>query len=1335
MPTITPTSRKPSDFGIDTGYIGLRCFIEGVEVPISKADVKASIMKAAVAKIDIPASPEVMHFKPRSLVHIFYYDSSEVPRRGRQIPAGSADIHNIEKGNPYKWNLLFAGEIHAYQYKKSSRGVKCILTCVDFTSYWSSAKIYYGSKSKSHRHFKQAIFMGAVRAFSGKRKLDSTKDLLRILRSAPTLIPQLGGLLGGIVHLLESMTGVYDRRKGNARYRGTNDFFTISEMRLHLTRMIGVCPQDTSSIKLASSTNFKKYVQQMARRTQSTASYADLIGMLLDKTYHLHTSVLCPPYMAEGYMATHWKLERLGKGLSPELKGLDKWATQAEDGLETVLRKRQQGVKGRGVNDPWHSTVDPKGITVADSGGQGTWHKSVLNAEKTVPTIPQVKAKIETMPTYASVRKDMSHAQWTALRDRLGHIKACVTKVRQQLARPVPGAVGKPDTYPEHNSQNANAAIADLAKARNKRKAIFKPRYKTVKVEHKLNDRLNSTIISPNLWMCPPPKCNIIFPSQYTSISYTRNWMSEITRMWVHGLKTNGKALWSESYFAPCSDIITHGSKAQDIAKVVKSGSSFLLRHEVFSGIIPAIQGVGDLAELKKIHTITEKVEDEEGAPNVKTWGTSLGHYMKNPALQRAANAKFMQARFLSRAMSVNGPFNPNIVCGLPGAVIDTSLSTHTPTLWQGNLDADSKPGDDITRTDTGTHYLGLVTTVHHSIGQTGSTTNVSLNFCRAHNEGLEIFDANWSKDKAVATISRRGPGKSSKVLGGPYWAEVHGWTFRFRKGRYYSIPIIGMRGVRGEAGKHITWGLHAQKAPIKTDSVAGMRAAGAGGDEGGWTPIVKSSDVLGRYDLPLGTGQTPMGEVNTNMRQTKYGNYQFKYKVKPTKHGKQKNNTIPSDHRTLEPLERDKMVAALMHQIIYELHPQGVTKEVGEAEHIGQMAHAMAEDEVYLAHGPASTRIALAKIKPRLKGGEVFHDGYKYKQASDFPWMSAKAKGAVEVTAYLVGGQGTGKPFIYNFSFEQVARPPWFSDVYLNHNIGEKFYLPLLGCDAVTDLSITTIDTSAALEGAGLVRVVKSEDTSPEGVSSPQYRLDESEIKALRSLMTGVVRDPTEALDTLAKLDKFVTELAEGKFGSKTTVIMKKGDIEYEVPAKVLGGYHVQNCINHLAYTYSEMLARNVNIQNFVEAYTNRNFACMVDIFGWGYFGDGTKIQGLPEKVKDPANPEVMMQNPGRDVVGTRSLVLAGSYFDNAEWTAEKYSADEAIEGFHSAAFGDVDEMTMLDWDTLSTESQVSAKTSPLLKADPRKPRWKPVNAYRDSMAPIGGGNPGRTNVSQDKK
>jgi len=38
-------------------------------------------------------------------------------------------------------------------------------------------------------------------------------------------------------------------------------------------------------------------------------------------------------------------------------------------------------------------------------------------------------------------------------------------------------------------------------------------------------------------------------------------------------------------------------------------------------------------------------------------------------------------------------------------------------------------------------------------------------------------------------------------------------------------------------------------------------------------------------------------------------------------------------------------------------------------------------------------------------------------------------------------------------------------------------------------------------------------------------------------------------------------------------------------------------------------------------------------------------------------------------------------------------------------------------------------------LKADPRKPRWKPVNAYRDSMAPIGGGNPGRTNVSQDKK
>ena len=814
-------------------------------------------------------------------------------------------------------------------------------------------------------------------------------------------------------------------------------------------------------------------------------------------------------------------------------------------------------------------------------------------------------------------------------------------------------------TFPDHNRQTAGEAIQTLNNSMAKRKRFKTARYKAKPFKFDLNDRLPVTIMAPNLWMVPPPKCNVIFPAQYSRIVFSRSWMSELTRMWLGGLSKRGKANWKENYFAPSADIIT-GPQKKDFRSVARAGTSFLLHHEIFSGIVPAISTVGDVAELKKINKIVEKIEEDEGAPNI-LWGgtaadkvrqgegTSLGSFMKNPALQRAANAKFMQSRFMSRSLSVSGPFNPNVICGLPGLVIDHALSTRLPASLRTEAAAATEVGA------TGSHYLGLITSVTHTIGQQGASTSIGMNFCRTHDEGLEIFNKDHDGSATVEVI-RTADAKGSKVPGGPYWAEVRGWTYKKQKGRYVSIPVIGMHGMKGRRGKHITWGLHKQDAPIKTD-------------RRGFSFSDPASEILHSSDVDHGDNTT----VETSRA------YRYIYSVKPKMYRKEKNNTTVADH---------------CHNPTHPT-PDGTQETLD------------------------FTSATPVKITPKVSGAVTYHDGYKYTPPKQ--WMHHSAKAAEQVDAYLVAGQGQGRKFRYNFSFEQVARPPWFSEVYLNHNIGEKFYLPLVGCDALTDLSIVTLDPTQKSLDTG--RKYELDMVSPGSDTSNAHTLTSKEQEALEALSqrgpgsaTFIAGGPEKRLENLKNLEDFINTLSDEKFSEKTTLLVTQGEGDeehkYILPAKVLGGYHIQDVVNHLALTYKEMLERNVDLKQFVDTFTNRNFACMVDIFGWSWWGDGSNIKGIPEKT-DEGKP-----NPARDIIGTRHLLVMDTYQDGSRWLEESSEGQsDCVEGFHSAAFGDMGQMEQLDWDLLSTEGEVRAKDEPRKDADPRQGRRQAVLAYRDSL------------------
>ena len=249
---------------VDKGrFLGLRLFLEGIEVDVVSAVVSAGINTPATAVIDIPACDAAHRLAPRTLVHLFYIESSynlvssdegagtpgtptrmriaeedEEPRVNPELKRLNG-VKTLDTADLSNWRLLFAGEVLGYGYSKVGAFRQIALQCQDFTSYWQQSKLYWGKSKVSANSYKKTVFTGATHLHVGKRPAENSGALLRLLTSRPSTIPKLPGILGGVVNLLESAVGVYDST-ARKRYRGVNDFMTQAELRLRLTRTINI---------------------------------------------------------------------------------------------------------------------------------------------------------------------------------------------------------------------------------------------------------------------------------------------------------------------------------------------------------------------------------------------------------------------------------------------------------------------------------------------------------------------------------------------------------------------------------------------------------------------------------------------------------------------------------------------------------------------------------------------------------------------------------------------------------------------------------------------------------------------------------------------------------------------------------------------------------------------------------------------------------------------------------------------------------------------------------------------------------------------------------------
>ena len=217
---------------------------------------------------------------------------------------------------------------------------------------------------------------------------------------------------------------------------------------------------------------------------------------------------------------------------------------------------------------------------------------------------------------------------------------------------------------------------------------------------------LHYTVIKPDTWFMAPPACNVVFPHQYNSLSYQRNFLAEPTRLFLRTslIFTENDSWLTERFYAP--DFEAFNQLLYQKGGYLDRMATTLLPHEEFIGLNPA-----------------------------QVWQADLAAYVqKGPRREyfgKLADYLYWKYRFGTRSVNVSGPLNMNLLPGYPGLVMD-------------RMDSDAG----VTR-----HYMGSITTVMHSVDQNGGWTSFSMAGARTHDEVADFDGAG----RTLEEITSRG--------------------------------------------------------------------------------------------------------------------------------------------------------------------------------------------------------------------------------------------------------------------------------------------------------------------------------------------------------------------------------------------------------------------------------------------------------------------------------------------------------------------------------------------------------------------------------------------------
>jgi len=732
----------------------LRLFLEGVEVPIISANVQTAPNSPSVASLQVLPLDEGTKLLPRTVVHLFFLDNYQVntpyvhnvgdykhresanptmyeqalkrveKRTGKTAdPFGVITNENLSEDDRVdirssKYKVLFSGEVVGFQWVKAPHQRSLVLQCEDFSNYWDYA--YQSGGGGLFGPGMKAMFSGAATNLFTDPILGSPGGTVAQIVSAGkcNTFPNMKGLAAGIVRLIEAIGGSYyppPRPDGKApqRYRGQNLFFSIAELRLHLTQMVTALEKDPTSESLMRARGYSGLFNRRVGGLGGQASIRKCINAMTAVMFYETYAQPCPAFVPGTPVEDVKKVRRSFRD-APETKPLVEYAESIALGMGNVAI----GIETFRLSGGFAGvSAESKADLRAQENNAKT---DVLRSLKSMRGVAiSALRKCGFSPTLANARK-----LFTEMSYNLGLLQARIPYMRPRASSRQWDQIEKSIDVVLKNALK----IPDLV-LHSKESSTIMPH------------RLNQHVLRPDLWFSAPPRCNVIFPEVYNMYTYERAFLKEPTRLL---LKTHDEFfgedfLFDSYYFAPQAGSL-RSSQAQ-LRDVIRND---LLTHELFTGILPVFEKMGEF------NLFAARRAGDSKLPGKISYA------------QRAANFIYFKHKFNARKARVSGFFNPYIACGFPGLVLDRYIDAQKVAEHNEmkerlrNSPEASKwgvggmQGIDLSA-GLGTHYLANFTASSHMATQQGGNgkTEIVCSYPRQPNEDIEFLGVGV-KDRTV---------------------------------------------------------------------------------------------------------------------------------------------------------------------------------------------------------------------------------------------------------------------------------------------------------------------------------------------------------------------------------------------------------------------------------------------------------------------------------------------------------------------------------------------------------------------------------------------------------
>lgn len=729
----------------------LRLFLEGIEVPVIAANVQTAPSSPSIADIQILPLAEGSRFFPRTLVHLFFLDqyAEDNPFAVNTPPGGSVE-HNptaYEKSKAKggltaqrdtdnaSYKLLFAGEVVGFSWTKQVYQRSLVLHCEDFSNYWDYA--YQFNNSGLWGPGIKAVFSGGnTNLFTDFLSTPGATLAGFINQGKCNTFPNLKGLAAGVVRMIEAIGGSYFPPTKNSgvrdRFKGMNIFFSLAELRLHITHMIAALEDDTTSEKLMARQGYSWLFSRALGGMGGQVSIRNVMNALQKVIFHETYAQPCPLYIpgreatVEG-VVRHKLSQDLEAGFiyeraswlsaSASVLIADITAMAQVGAVVNTAAETQESTPPDGVSKDVDLLYSQLNVNNADSILRPLADAKRLSVQALARNIQQLRARTD------------------AIVDR-SELKA-ISKCLSAATTYADSALEAIEFWiPRGSSKITDTVISSLNKIKQELQYILDDPILTLTESKDVDPaRLVQHIFRPDIWFGSPPRCNVIFPEHYFEISYKRMFLQEPTRFL---LKTNDEFfgenfLMDRYFFAPQAG--TTGQSSADLKALL---SNDLLLHELYTGVLPVFEKMGEFNVYVGKGVQTDLTNDTVGYA------------------QRSANFIYFKHRFSARRMRVSGKFNPYIACGFPGLILDTYVDRNTIKNYNDarkNLIASGKfkegdlPPKELSEI-LGTNFLGNFTQTSHRISQAemDGRTEIIAAFPRQPEESVEFLGAVDSK-------------------------------------------------------------------------------------------------------------------------------------------------------------------------------------------------------------------------------------------------------------------------------------------------------------------------------------------------------------------------------------------------------------------------------------------------------------------------------------------------------------------------------------------------------------------------------------------------------------